>query len=55
MTITTIGIDLAKEVFQIHGANEQGNVWIRKQRFLSWNGRADSPQSESRVALSRRG
>jgi len=29
--ITTIGIDLAKNVFQIHGADQQGRVKIRKQ------------------------
>ncbi len=26
MKITTIGIDLAKEVFQIHGVDEHGKV-----------------------------
>ena len=31
MKITTIGIDLAKEVFQIHGINEHGKVMLRKQ------------------------
>lgn len=31
MKITTIGIDLAKEVFQIHGVNEHGKVMLRKQ------------------------
>lgn len=31
MNITTIGIDLAKEVFQIHGVNEYGKVILRKQ------------------------
>ncbi len=25
MQITTVGIDLAKNVFQIHGVNEHGN------------------------------
>jgi transposase len=29
--ITTIGIDLAKEVFQIHGVDERGRVLMRKQ------------------------
>ena len=27
MRITTIGIDLAKAVFQMHGADEQGNAF----------------------------
>jgi len=31
MKITTIGIDLAKEVFQIHGVDEHGKVVLRKQ------------------------
>jgi len=31
MKITTIGIDLAKEVFQIHGIDEHGKAVLRKQ------------------------
>jgi len=31
MQITTVGIDLAKSVFQIHGMNERGKAVIRKQ------------------------
>lgn len=31
MKITTIGIDLAKEVFQIHGVDERGKAVVRKQ------------------------
>lgn len=31
MKITTIGIDLAKAVFQIHGVDERGKVAVRKQ------------------------
>jgi transposase len=31
MQITTIGIDLAKNVFQVHGANEHGKPVLRKQ------------------------
>ena len=31
MEITTIGIDLAKTVFQIHGADRHGKVLLRKQ------------------------
>jgi len=31
MKITTIGIDLAKAVFQIHGVNEHGKVVVRRQ------------------------
>jgi transposase len=31
MKITTIGVDLAKAVFQIHGVDERGKVAVRKQ------------------------
>jgi transposase len=31
MKITTIGIDLAKNVFQLHGVDERGKVVLRKQ------------------------
>ncbi len=31
MQITTVGIDLAKNVFQVHGANERGKTVLRKQ------------------------
>jgi transposase len=30
-TVTTIGIDIAKSVFQIHGVNAAGQVAIRRQ------------------------
>lgn len=31
MEITTIGIDLAKNVFQVHGITKHGKVLVRKQ------------------------
>ena len=31
MSITRVGIDLAKQVFQIHGVDRTGKVLIRKQ------------------------
>ena len=31
MQITTVGIDLAKNVFQIHGVNECGKAVLRKK------------------------
>jgi transposase len=31
MNISTVGIDLAKNVFQIHGADERGNKLFNKQ------------------------
>jgi hypothetical protein len=30
-TITTIGLDIAKSVFQVHGVDAQGGVIIRRQ------------------------
>ncbi|AMH42842.1 hypothetical protein AXG89_41705 (plasmid) [Burkholderia sp. PAMC 26561] len=30
MTVTTIGIDLAKNVFQVHGVDERGITALRK-------------------------
>jgi transposase len=31
MKITTVGIDLAKSVFQVHGVSERGKAVLRKQ------------------------
>lgn len=31
MKITTVGIDLAKNVFQIHGVDERGETTLKKQ------------------------
>ena len=31
MKITTIGIDLAKALFQVHGVDKHGKVGLRKQ------------------------
>ena len=31
MQVTTVGLDLAKNVFQVHGVNEHGKVVLRKQ------------------------
>jgi transposase len=31
MKITTIGIDLAKNVFQVHGVDERGKAVLKKQ------------------------
>ena len=31
MTTTVLGIDLAKNVFQLHGVDDQGKVVVRKQ------------------------
>ena len=31
MQVTTIGLDLAKNVFQVHGVSEHGKVVVRKQ------------------------
>ena len=31
MNITTLGIDLAKDVFQLHGIDNEGNVVLKKK------------------------
>ena len=31
MNITTIGIDLAKNVFQVHGVDERAKIGLKKQ------------------------
>jgi transposase len=31
MKLTTVGIDLAKQVFQFHGIDEHGKVLVKKQ------------------------
>ena len=31
MKITTVGIDLSKNVFQVHGVGADGKVLVRKQ------------------------
>ena len=31
MKITTVGIDLAKNVFQVHGIDDRGKAVLRKQ------------------------
>jgi transposase len=33
-TVTTIGLDIAKSVFQVHGIDAEGNVLIRRQLGL---------------------
>ncbi len=31
MSVVTVGLDLAKQVFQVHGVDEAGRVVIRRQ------------------------
>lgn len=45
MQITTVGLDLAKNVFQVHGVNEHGKVVLRKQLRFSGQGRSKTPCS----------
>ncbi len=35
-TITTIGLDIAKSVFQVHGVDNDGKVVIRRQSATQW-------------------
>jgi transposase len=30
MEVTTVGLDLAKRVFQVHGVNAEGTIVLRK-------------------------
>jgi transposase len=43
--ISTIGLDLAKRVFQVHGIDDQGNVIVQKQlsrsEVLAWFGKIE--------------
>ena len=33
-TVTTIGLDIAKSVFQVHGVDAEGNVILRRQHQI---------------------
>ena len=35
-SITTIGFDIAKSVFQVHGIDAEGSVVAREEANLSW-------------------
>ena len=35
-TTTTIGLDIAKSVFQVHGVDAAGQVVIRRQLKAAW-------------------
>jgi hypothetical protein len=51
-TITTIGLDIAKSVFQVHGVDAHGQVVIRRQvkrRYVL----AHTPSTLSRVPRAR--
>ena len=40
--ITTIGLDIAKSAFQVHGVDAEGNVLLRRQlkrRYVAADGR----------------
>ena len=37
MNATTIGLDIAKNVFQVHGVDAEGEVAIRRQRVSFWS------------------
>ena len=36
MKITTIGIDLAKNVFQVHGVDERGRTVLKNLNATRW-------------------
>ncbi len=39
--VTTIGLDIAKSVFQVHGVDAGGNVVVRRQLKAPRHGRKD--------------
>ena len=41
-TITTIGLDIAKSFFQVHGIDAEGNVTLRRQLKLGRRHQANS-------------
>jgi transposase len=45
-TITTIGLDIAKSVFQVHGVDAAGEVVIRRQlkRRSAWRSSRSCPR-----------
>ncbi len=51
MKITTVGIDLAKNVFQVHGVDERGKAVLRK-RLGSAISSSSSKRPESSVSSS---
>lgn len=55
MTITTVGLDLAKNVFQVHGIDAAGDVIVRRRLHLLdldlpvWRDDATAPRAEPGV------
>jgi transposase len=47
MDITTIGLDLAKSIFQVHGVDANGRVVIRKSLRRAQISFADSIRASS--------
>ncbi len=37
MDITTVGIDIAKRIFQIHGVNKNGKTVLKKKLMRQFN------------------
>jgi hypothetical protein len=53
MKITTIGIDLAKNVFQVHGVDERGKTALKKQVKRDQMAAFSSPIASRRGPLPR--
>ena len=45
--VTTIGLDIAKSVFQVHGIDAEGNVLIRRQLKRRGSSRPRRPSSRA--------
>jgi hypothetical protein len=55
-SITTIGLDLAKSIFQVHGIDAAGQVVMRRQlkrRYRQADIRASSTEARSNISLHR--
>jgi len=48
--ITTIGLDLAKMIFQVHGTDEDGRPVVRKMSVIKCNG-SRNDLSQEKVLL----
>lgn len=54
-TVVTIGLDLAKSVFQVHGVDEEGSVVVRRRLTRAKLSRLDPRQREVMQIRSTRG
>lgn len=53
MEITTVGLDLAKNVFQVHGVNRHGKVELRKRKSCGSGSSSAMLSSRPRASVAR--